>query len=719
MAKSNRRRKLERAKRQARASQKRAAAEARQAADETIRSVLERYDRMLDPDTPAADLAGLLAEQYHGEPVSSVLVDRMTANGSSHQRLAEAAQAMLAVGASDGGPPSLTALTFAAAAARAAGDAGTARGLLDQALAAAEDPDTRLALAQHLSAGGRLADAVELLEARLREAPDDDHAAELYGALLEEAFSKAHAEPPTGGCPCGLGAAWQDCCEPRVRAALSRFADRSGMTALSDAVSAYLTSSGYGQAVEDGVSEWLSAADDLGWKPAERAALGALAAEVALLSASLAGDGEADDTNDPSGSADEDDTDTPLAAFAADPAVPGELAARAAIWREHIHYGLWRVDDPCPAPGLWCTDIVSGVTRYVGFPAELTREMPRWAVWLGGLVPVDGIWRSTGLGFRLSPTEADAAAELAQDATTALVHAIAGKRPKRRSPRATGPLRIGRADPLGVYADFEDPVPAAVASLMGKLTGVLLPRIITDVHEHRSAPPALRNTDGDEMCLITAQIRVSDGAEAAGQLAARPDFERDVDDPARIVWYGLPVSDAQREALLAEAAAELRSQGYTGASIEDSATPQRWVRGTLQVSAGQIVADINSARRLARLLEILARIGAAPVVIDERRIDPAQDFVWPGGEHASPGGAAPSAEGWEKHWLDEHVPALRGNTPRQAARGKERPLLEALLRQFEYEADLLAVAGKSGVDTRWLREELGMEELGMTDDLDG
>jgi thioredoxin-like negative regulator of GroEL len=97
------------------------------------------------------------------------MVDRMTANGSSHQRLAEAAQAMLAVGAPDGAPPSLTALTFAAAAARAAGDAGRARELLDQALAAAEGTDTRMALAQHLSAAGRLADAIELLEARLRE----------------------------------------------------------------------------------------------------------------------------------------------------------------------------------------------------------------------------------------------------------------------------------------------------------------------------------------------------------------------------------------------------------------------------------------------------------------------------------------------------------------------------------------------------------------------
>ena len=49
-----------------------------------------------------------------------------------------------------------------------------------------------------------------------------------------------------------------------------------------------------------------------------------------------------------------------------------------------------------------------------------------------------------------------------------------------------------------------------------------------------------------------------------------------------------------------------------------------------------------------------------------------------------------------------------GRTPRQAARGRERPYLEAMLRQFEYEADFLAVDGKTGIDTVWLREQLGM-----------
>jgi hypothetical protein len=31
-----------------------------------------------------------------------------------------------------------------------------------------------------------------------------------------------------------------------------------------------------------------------------------------------------------------------------------------------------------------------------------------------------------------------------------------------------------------------------------------------------------------------------------------------------------------------------------------------------------------------------------------------------------------------------------------------------MLREFEYEADVLAASGKSGIDTAWLRQELDM-----------
>jgi hypothetical protein len=67
-------------------------------------------------------------------------------------------------------------------------------------------------------------------------------------------------------------------------------------------------------------------------------------------------------------------------------------------------------------------------------------------------------------------------------------------------------------------------------------------------------------------------------------------------------------------------------------------------------------------------------------------------------------------DAWLTHWPDEHVPALGGLTPRTAAaRAKQRPRLEALLREFEHDVYKLARAGEPAPDIARLRAELGME----------
>src|SRR5207237_5362428 len=145
------------------------------------------------------------------------------------------------------------------------------------------DPDTRVNLVTHVRGAGRAADAVELLEARLREAPDDDEAVEQYGVTLEQAYDHVNEEAPAGSCPCGKSgsdpaAAWTECCAPRERAALMRFSDRSGLIALQDAIGSYLSQSEYGAAVDDQVAESLSLIEDLDWDQAEQAAFGDLMA---------------------------------------------------------------------------------------------------------------------------------------------------------------------------------------------------------------------------------------------------------------------------------------------------------------------------------------------------------------------------------------------------------------------------------------------------------
>jgi hypothetical protein len=555
MAKSNRRRKQDRAK----AATRQAEDHRRRARIAQVRAVQQRVARIHDPATPAAELAALLAEHYQGVAVAGWLVTILVAEGSSLQRLTDTAQLMLAADVGGQESSSVTAVTFAAAVARAAGDPEQERRLIDLALAATEvtaaaedDLDARLEVIDFISTSGHAAEAVEVLEPLLREVPEDDFAAELYGAAISAAYALAdEAEPGE---------------REREHAAVARFADRSGLTALRDEIAAFLAGTELGEEVQARVSAELPDADDVDWTAEDRAAFGKLAEEIAWLTVNPARDSGDLPEDDEDLLADEDDASgTPLMAFSADPSTPAALAARAAAWFEHIHYGLWRIVDPVPAPGLWCTELVSGTVRYVEFPPEATAGLARWTVWLGGIVPVDGIWRSTGLGVKLSPAEGDAAADFVDQAAVAIIRTLDGK--PEPPPEH---LDFGQPEPQGVYVDYQEAGSADVANLTGKVTGAVLTQIAAEVHVHRTTPPT----------------------------------------------------------------------------------------------------------------------------------KPTPDSARPAGQRA--------AEGREKYWLDEPIPALYGRTPRQAATGQERPLLEALLRQFEYEADLLATDGKAGVDTAWLREQLDM-----------
>lgn len=694
MAKSNRRRKLDRERRQVRDAQRQVVAGRRLANKQAIQDGKAHFERLVEPGTPVAELVSLLNEEFDGNPVPPYLVNWMLFEGSSKERLAEAAEAMLASGGEPESTPSLTALTFAAEVARVEGNAERNRELLDQALAlGADGPKRQMVLLDHLRAGSRLADCLSLLEGVLRDAPDDNHAAESYGKAIQEAYGRVTHQEPSEQCPCGRGASWQECCGPRERAALDRFTDRSDMTAITNAVAAFLANSEYGRVIDDQVADCVADYDDLEWNPDDLASSRELLAEHALLTAKL----PADDVG-------------ALAAFAADLSVPRELAAKANNWREYIQYGLWRIDDPSAAPGLWCTDICSGVVRYAEFPGRLAGGWPRWSVWLGGLVPIDGVWRATGAGLRLSPAEADAIAEFVDDRSASLADAVAGK--KTRSAQPPERIPFGNAKPEGVLVDWREPVRSTVASVIGVVVGLSLARIVGELCLHRWSPPALRNSDGEEMCFVTVEIAVNDSDQVSEKLAARPGFEREPDDPARFTWYGMRFPEAQRKGTLAKPGAQMDAFGLAGADLEDPEEPEWWARGRLRVGAGQIVAEVNSEKRLVRLLDVLSKIGAAPTVTSEKRTDPAQylDLTWLRGESPGLRGAAPSGEGWEKYWLDEQVPALGGRSPLEATSPKERLVLEALLRQLEYESDVLVAEGKQGIDTDWLRQELDMAD---------
>ncbi len=100
-------------------------------------------------------------------------------------------------------------------------------------------------------------------------------------------------------------------------------------------------------------------------------------------------------------------------------------------------------------------------------------------------------------------------------------------------------------------------------------------------------------------------------------------------------------------------------------------------------------------------------------------VDPAQDMALPRGQLIPAGLSWEAGQAWAEHWLDEaehwldeKVPALKGRTPRQAAiSDRHWPLLEALLRQFEWQeacARHADPAASGGEELAWLREQLEM-----------
>lgn len=211
----------------------------------------------------------------------------------------------------------------------------------------------------------------ELIEPYLREHPDDELAADIYASAL----AKAQVQAVPG---------------ELETTALDRYRDRSGSDALDRAVDEFTKRTRWGAIIGKWIDDERAAQKTERWRPAERDATDALMAEVAVLFpfTGEAGDAEEDDGG----------PDTPLRAFAAAPQTPAKLAARAIERHEHVRYGVWQVADPSPSPGVWCTDLVSGMRRYAQFPAEVIDGAPPWSVWLGALAPTGASGARPGPG---------------------------------------------------------------------------------------------------------------------------------------------------------------------------------------------------------------------------------------------------------------------------------------------------------------------------------
>ncbi len=655
VGKSSSRKKQDRAK----AAARRAELERRRAKAARQRQAAERYEQLNDPSARPARIAEILAEEFPERVLAADMMRVRMALGVPAEDVAETARLLLDRIAPE--PPGIGALAVAALAAHLAGDEdaehGYARELLARATAS-RDPGQRLEVIRSATGRDHPGETCELITPYLREHPGDELAAEIYAGAL----AKAHVQAEPG---------------ELETAALDRYRDRGDADALDRAVDEFTERTQWGAIIRTWMDDERAGQETKYFRAAEQDATDALMAEVAIF---FPFTGEARDAEREK---DDGAPDTPLRAFAADPGTPAELAARAAERDEHVRYGVWQLADPSPSPGVWCTDLVSGVRRYAQFPAGVIDGAPPWSVWLGALAPTEGIWRVTRAGIWLSPVEGDAVAEYAEDAVWQMLRMITGGRGDNPPPLER--VRFGQAEPYCVrWGTGEEPEPES-AEFASPLIARLAARLACWVWLKRAQPMLLTNTDAEPMILIDAAVAV-DG-DVAEQLMARSDFgeeENGVD--GQLVWWGELIDDHSDE-------------------------EERVVLGRLMPEPGRVTIQVNSEHRLKRLMRILREIGAAPQVTEESRSEPCLDFAW----GPVPGDGL-TARQWAENWLGQGVAVLEFHTPRHAAEGDlaDRLRLEGLLRQLEYQSALPAEHGGRPVDTAWLRAELGLESIPWT-----
>ncbi len=652
-----------------------------------------RMAEVLSAETPVQRSAELLCEQFDGRPVTRGLAQMLAGHATSERAHAVAEAATRKC------PATLTALTLAADVAYELDrDQARAGALLEQARLLADDAGQRAELAERMVDLSRAADALELVAGQLLEDPRDQTAQRTFARALEIAHARLDAHAGEGWsrrgnrCPCGSGRPWWNCCRRAERMALQRFGDRGRLDRLREALSAWIEREPALAGVPaERATEWV--ADAAGEEPFELGLDQELeaVATMAVEHAWLAGGEEGTEAEDP-------DADAPLARFARDPDVPPELAAAATRWLSDAAYGVWQMHDPRPRPGIWLTDILTGMRLYVAVPVAQLRGVARWTALLGPLVPVEGLWR-TGAVLPLTPAEADRVAEIAYRTANTIASAVAGKHPRFKAPKP------GREQPHGVLASVSEPVPPEVADLFADVLGSGIPQLVSELRAMRAAGPRLTNIDGEELCIVKAHVEVSDPARTARLLAAHLDVE--LEDDGVLAWWGREL-DPEHETLLAELHERRSDEHEHEHALDEDAWPERWARARIRPVDGGFEVEVNSSERMTRVLELLRELGDEPAVREQLRLEPGQGMTSLRVGGVAPfGGSQEAIDSWLRDWPDQPVPALRGRTPRGAAsREADRPRLEALLRELEHHACRLTRAELPAPDVQALREEL-------------
>ena len=202
-------------------------------------------------------------------------------------------------------------------------------------------------------------------------------------------------------------------------------------------------------------------------------------------------------------------------------------------------------------------------------------------------------------------------------------------------------------------------------------------------------PPTLVTTEGDSLEFGTGIFSVVDAEALRHALDEHPAFHRDEDE-----------------------------------GVYSWGEPGGRVLGTLRLGPADLVAEVQSRARMARLRELLKQHAGASVRFRSARYDDPWEML----QHSRERGAVPAAaepgvppeeaarflreykDAHYQRWLDEPVPLLGGRTPRKAARTTAgRAKLDELLKIYEVGEARGQHAGQTPYDFSWLRRELGLE----------
>lgn len=347
------------------------------------------------------------------------------------------------------------------------------------------------------------------------------------------------------------------------------------------------------------------------------------------------------------------------------------LEAQGLAW-----LSAWEILDAKPGEALALRDLLTGEERTV-MERTGSRTLRRGQVVLGRVATAEGVSVLAGMhGFAADPREG---AEFAREV----------KRRLGAAPRAGAKGRAKRTKARPAAAAGLAPVDLRSEAA----TLVLVRRWRRIFEDRRNAPlPEVRNTAGDALLLTNDHFAFEESARAeiARRLGALPGAEADRDGasgvPDRFVF-------SEEKTIVATARFEDRRLVL---STNSTARADRW-RALVERACGELV-------------RFLARDTSDPIAVAMQ--NRASGRPLPPREPPPADAIAAVREFKIRHyraWLDEKIPALRGKTPREAARAKSgaaRDEVALLVKEIELGESRLPEAERA--DLSFLRKELGL-----------